>query len=58
MYKIHVALNSSGAKQLERLEEPTRIFVPDNLAYELRRACETSRALVDVVHGEHDPQLA
>ena len=35
--------------------EPIRVFIPDNLAHELRAAvAEPLERLVDVVHGEHD----
>ena len=39
--------------------EPIRVFIPDDLAYELGSALtEPLERLVDVVHGEHDPQVA
>ncbi len=35
--------------------EPIRVFIPDDLAYELRSAlAEPLERLVDVVNGEHD----
>jgi len=39
--------------------EPIRVLILDNFAYELRAAVEkTSKRLVDVVHGEHDSEVA
>jgi hypothetical protein len=39
--------------------EPIRIFILDYFAYELRAArAEPSKRLVDVVHGEHDAEVA
>src|SRR4030095_1713929 len=39
--------------------EPIRIFISDYLAYELRTAlAEPLQRVVDVVHGEHDAQVA
>ncbi len=39
--------------------EPIRVFIPDYFAYELRAAlAEPFKGLVDVVHGEHDAEVA
>ena len=39
--------------------EPIRVFILDYFAYELRAAiAEPFKRLVDVVHGEHDAQIA
>src|SRR5919108_4383008 len=39
--------------------EPIRVFILDYFAYELRAArAEPFKRLVDVVHGEHDAQVA
>src|SRR5262249_52488454 len=39
--------------------EPIRVFVLDDVAYELRAArTEPFKRLVDVVHGEHDAEVA
>ena len=39
--------------------EPIRVFILDDFAYELRTAiAETFKRLVDVVHGEHDAEVA
>jgi hypothetical protein len=39
--------------------EPIRVFIPDDLAYELGSALtEPLERLVDVVDGEHDAQVA
>jgi hypothetical protein len=39
--------------------EPIRVPILDNFAYELRAAIEKpSKRLVDVVHGEHDSEVA
>jgi hypothetical protein len=39
--------------------EPIRVLILDNFAYELRAAVEKpSKRLVDVVHGEHDSEVA
>jgi hypothetical protein len=39
--------------------EPIRVLILDNFAYGLRSAVEKpSRRLVDVVHGEHDSEVA
>ena len=39
--------------------EPIRVFIVDYFAYELRAArAEPFKRLVDVVHGEHDPEVA
>ena len=41
------------------LAEPIRVFILDYFAYELRAAlAELFERLVDVVHGEHDPEVA
>ncbi len=41
------------------IAEPIRIFIPDYLAYELRAApAEPFQGLVDVVHREHDAEVA
>ena len=39
--------------------EPIRAFILDYLAYELRAAiAEPFKRLVDIVHGEHDAEVA
>ena len=39
--------------------EPIRVFILDYFAYELRAAfAEPFKRLVDVVHGEHDAEVA
>ena len=39
--------------------EPIRVFIPDYFAYELRAAvAELFKRFVDVVHGEHDAEVA
>src|SRR6478752_4959848 len=39
--------------------EPIRVFIPDYVAYEPRAAlAEPFKRLVDVVHGEHDAEVA
>jgi len=39
--------------------EPIRVFILDYFAYELRAAlAESFKGLVDVVHGEHDAEVA
>jgi hypothetical protein len=39
--------------------EPIRVFILDYFAYELRAAlAEPFKSLVDVVHGEHDAEVA
>jgi hypothetical protein len=39
--------------------EPMRVFILDYLAYELRAArAEPLKRPVDVVHGEHDAEVA
>ncbi len=39
--------------------EPIRVFILDYVAYELRAAfAEPFKRLVDVVHGEHDAEVA
>jgi hypothetical protein len=39
--------------------EPIRVFIPDYFAYELRPVlAEPLKRLVDVVHGEHHPEVA
>src|SRR5436305_10911512 len=39
--------------------EPIRVFILDYFAYELRAAlAELFKRLVDVVHGEHDAEVA
>ena len=39
--------------------EPIRILIPDYFAYELRATlAEPFKRLVDVVHGEHDAEVA
>ena len=39
--------------------EPIRVFIPDYFAYELRAAiAQPFKRLVDVVHGEHYPEVA
>jgi hypothetical protein len=39
--------------------EPIRVFILDYFAYELRAAlAEPFKHLVDVVHGEHDAEVA
>src|SRR5262249_57742053 len=39
--------------------EPIRVFIPDDFAYELRAApAEPFKRLVNVVHGEHDAEVA
>ena len=39
--------------------EPIRVFIPDYFAYELRATrAEPFKRLVDVVHGEHDAEVA
>src|SRR5258707_11334798 len=39
--------------------EPIRVFILDYFAYELRAAlAELFKRLVDVVHGEHDTEVA
>src|SRR5437764_11902268 len=39
--------------------EPIRVFILDYFAYELRAAlAEPFKRLLDVVHGEHDPEVA
>ena len=39
--------------------EPIRVFILDYFAYELRAAiAEPFKCLVDVVHGEHDAEVA
>src|SRR5579884_2856621 len=39
--------------------EPIRVFIPDYFAYELRAAlAEPFKRLVDVVHGEHNAEIA
>jgi hypothetical protein len=39
--------------------EPIRILILDYFAYELRAAlAEPFKCLVDVVHGEHDAEVA
>src|SRR5437016_7661273 len=39
--------------------EPVRVFILDYVAYELRAAlAEPFQRLVDVVHGEHDAEIA
>jgi hypothetical protein len=39
--------------------EPIRVFILDYIAYELRAAlAEPVKRLVDVVHGEHDAEVA
>ncbi len=41
------------------ITEPIYIFVPDDFAHELRAApAEPFKRLVDVVHGEHDAEVA
>jgi hypothetical protein len=39
--------------------QPIRVFILDYFAYELRAACpEPFKRLVDVIHGEHDAEVA
>jgi hypothetical protein len=39
--------------------EPVRVFILDDFAYELRAArAESFKRVVDVVHGEHDAEVA
>src|SRR5579862_3547868 len=39
--------------------EPVRVFISHDFAYELRAAlAEPFKRLVDVVHGEHDAEVA
>ena len=39
--------------------EPIRVFILDYFAYELRAAfAEPIKRLVDIVHGEHDAEIA
>ena len=39
--------------------EPVRVFILDYFAYELRAApAEPLQRLVDIVHGEHDAEVA
>jgi hypothetical protein len=39
--------------------EPISVLILDYFAYELRTAlAEPFKRLVDIVHGEHDPQVA
>jgi hypothetical protein len=39
--------------------EPIRILIPDYFAYELCAAlAKPDKCLVDVVHGEHDAEVA
>jgi hypothetical protein len=41
------------------IAEPIRVFILDYVAYELRAAfAEPFQRLVDVVHGEHDAEIA
>src|SRR5581483_2298436 len=41
------------------IAEPIRVFILDYFAYELRAAlAELFKRLVDVVHGEHDAEVA
>ena len=41
------------------IAEPIRFFILDYVAYELRAALvEPFQRLVDVVHGEHDAEVA
>jgi hypothetical protein len=41
------------------IAEPIRVFILDYFAYELRAAlAEPFKRLVDVVHGEHDAEVA
>jgi len=54
-------LGESNEKPFRPAEiaEPIRVPIPNYLAYELRAAlAEPLDCLVDVVHGEHDPQVA
>ena len=39
--------------------EPIRILIPDYVAHELRAAlAKPAKRLVDIVHGEHDAEVA
>ena len=39
--------------------EPIRVFIPDHFAYHLRTVlAEPLERLVDIVHGEHDAEIA
>ena len=41
------------------IAEPIRVLIPDHFAYELRTALtEPLQRVVDVVHGEHDAEVA
>jgi hypothetical protein len=41
------------------IAEPIRVLILDDFAYELRAAiAEPFKRLVDVVHGEHDAEVA
>src|SRR5687767_2056838 len=54
-------LGESDEKSLRPADvaEPIRIFIPNKFAHELRAAlAEPRERVVDVVHGEHDPQVA
>jgi hypothetical protein len=54
-------LGESDEKPLRPADvaEPIRVFIPDHFAYELRATlAEPFKRLVDVVHGEHDAEVA
>ena len=54
-------LGESDEKPFRRadLAEPIRVFITHYFAYELRAAlAELFKRLVDVVHGEHDAEVA
>ena len=54
-------LGESDEKPLRPADvaEPIDVFIPDHFAYELRTAlAEPLERLIDVVHGEHDAQVA